>query len=415
MKITALIVAAGRGHRAASQAGGPPKQFRVLHGGDESGDMVLTRTLRQFAAHPAISAIMTVVHPDDEELYLGAVAPLTPAHLSKADSYAFGGATRSASVLNGLRALKNQSAKNQGAGDLVLIHDAARPFVSAKIIDDVIAALKTHDAALPVLDVTDTIKQITPDGLQTLDRQQLKRAQTPQGFVFAKILTAHEQAAKTGMTATDDAALAEQAGLSIALVAGDAANIKLTMPQDFYTSSNMETHTATGFDVHKFSADKATSVTLGGIEIAHSHRLIGHSDADVALHALTDALLGCVSAGDIGMHFPPSDPAHKNRDSADFLTFAVEKIAAAGGRITHLDLTLICEAPKIAPHRTAMQARIAALCGVAEKRVSVKATTTEGLGFTGRGEGIAAQAIASVSLPFSNLAFSNLASNQEQK
>lgn len=397
IRIAALIVAAGRGHRAYKSMQKTPKntslakQYRQL----PSGEQVLTRTLKQFETHHAIDTILTVIHPDDETLYQTAAAGI-----AKATAFAKGGATRQASVLNGLKALEKH------APQVVLIHDAARPFVSHEIINEVIDALSTYDAALPVLDVTDTIRHVCATGSQPLERASLKRAQTPQGFKFDIILAAHKNAVKQAQSVTDDITLAESNGYSVALVKGDEANIKLTTEQDFITINrmdmleNMQTHTALGFDVHRFrTSDDGGSITLGGLKISHSRSLEGHSDADVALHALTDALLGTISAGDIGAHFPPSNETHKNRDSADFLQFAVDKITAVNGRIIHLDLTLICEAPKIDPHRDAMQARIAEICGISPKRVSVKATTTEKLGFTGRGEGIAAQAVASVLLP----------------
>ena len=382
-QITALILAAGRGTRAR-QGDAPPKQYRTAGG----GAVVLAQSLHCFAAHRKIDRILPIIHPDDQPLYQAAAIKT-----DKLLPPVMGGKTRQESVLNGLLALEKQTPP-----DLVLIHDAARPFVSPSLIDGVIDALATHDAALPVLDATDTIKQISADGITTLPRENLKHAQTPQGFAFDKILPVHKNAASNGTPAPDDAALAETAGLSIALTAGDTANIKLTTQQDFANlAGHMHTHTAMGFDVHRFGAGDA--VRLGGVKIPHSHSLIGHSDADVVLHALTDALLGTLGAGDIGTHFPPDDPTHKNRDSADFLRFSVEKITEAGGQIIHLDVTLICEAPKIAPHRETMQARIGEICGLTANRVSIKATTTEKLGFTGRGEGIAAQAIASVRLP----------------
>ena len=283
------------------------------------------------------------------------------------------------------------------APDRVLIHDAARPFVTAALIDACIAALDNGDAVIPALPVTDTLKRAEGDTVTaTVPREKLYRAQTPQAFAFDKILAAHE-AATPGMT--DDAAIAEAAGLKVTLVDGDAKNIKLTHEEDFMTTSLLP-RTGAGFDAHRFDeAGSATEIMLGGIAIPHTHALIGHSDADVALHAITDALLGALAEGDIGDHFPPSDNTNKDRPSADFLAHAVTLAGSKQARISHIDLTVICEKPKIGPHRNAMRARIAKICGIEAGRVSVKATTTEGMGFTGRGEGLAAQALVTVLMP----------------
>ena len=303
----------------------------------------------------------------------------------------FGGAERQDSVLNGLKALMDD------APDRVLIHDAARPYVSGALINTCIAALENSDAVIPALPVTDTLKRAEGDTITTtVSRDNLYRAQTPQAFAFDKILAAHERAAK-GMT--DDAAIAEAAGLKVKLIDGDAKNIKLTHEEDFMTTSLMP-RTGSGYDVHRFdAAGSANEIMLGGIAVPHDCALIGHSDADVALHAITDALLGALAEGDIGDHFPPSDDAHKDRPSADFLSHAVTLAGEKQARISHIDLTLICEKPKIGPHRDAMRARIAEICRIEPSRVSVKATTTEGLGFTGRGEGMAAQALVTVLMP----------------
>ena len=322
----ALIVAAGRGTRA----GDTPKQYRKL----PDGQMVLTKTLSAFERHPGIDAVLTVIHADDRESYNAASKSI-----GKALPAVIGGATRQASVREGLEALAD------AAPDRVLVHDAARPFVSERLISDVLKALDTSACALPVLDVTDTIKQIVTDHedgavLSTPQRTHLKSAQTPQGFRFAALLQAHRQATHE---VTDDAALMEDK--NIALVQGETGNIKLTTPEDFTNMANTtryETRTGTGFDVHAFCP--GTEIRLGGLSIPHSKGLAGHSDADVALHALTDAILGSLALGDIGDHFPPSDAANKNRDSSEFLDFAVKLAAKSGGRITHLDLTIICEA-----------------------------------------------------------------------
>ena len=379
----AIIVAAGRGSRAGA---GLPKQYRAFPGG--TGETVLAATLRVFAEHKSISQIVTLIHKDDEALYEASVG-----RLQNADKISFqiGGAERQDSVFNGLKALADN------APDRVLIHDAARPYVTAALIDACIDELDQCDAITPALPVTDTLKRAEGDTIMgTVPRDGLYRAQTPQAFVFEKILAAHEKAAP-GMT--DDAAIAEAAGLKVKLIEGDAKNIKLTHEADFMTTSLLP-RTASGFDVHRFdAAGSAAQIMLGGIAIPHDRALIGHSDADVALHAVTDALLGALADGDIGDHFPPSDNTNKDRPSADFLTYAVALANNKHGCISHIDLTLICEKPKIGPHRDAMRAKIAELCGIDTNRVSVKATTTEGLGFTGRGEGLAAQALVTLLVP----------------
>ena len=382
-KTTALIVAAGRGSRAGD---GLPKQYRPLPTGD--GQTVLATTLAAFATHPAITTLVTVIHKDDVELY-----NISIKDIESIDNllFVFGGQERQDSVLNGLLALQ------EIGPDHVLIHDAARPYVSHALIDDCLAALVNHDAAIAALPVTDTLKRAENGTITaTVSRDNLFRAQTPQAFAYPAILAAHENA-PAGLT--DDAAVAEAAGLSVALVTGDPHNIKLTHEEDFMTATLLP-RTGSGFDVHRFDAPGSTdAIMLGGMAIPHDRALIGHSDADVALHAITDALLGALTAGDIGDHFPPSDAANKNRASADFLHHAVTLAADKQARITHIDLTLICEAPKIGPHRDAMRAKIAEICGLPISRVGIKATTTEGLGFTGRGEGLAAQALVSVTMP----------------
>lgn len=380
MKIAALIVAAGRGSRFG---GGIPKQYRPL-----AGQPVLRHSLAVFAAHPAVRAVRVVIHPDDRALYDDAAAGL---HLM--DPVA-GGAERQDSVRLGLESL-------EGMGfDAVLVHDAARPQVSRGLISRVVAALEDSDGALPAVPVADTLKRADSDGMvaATVPRDGLWRAQTPQGFRFAPLLAAHRAA--VGQALTDDAAVLEAAGGRVRLVQGDDANGKITLPEDLGAPASpavLSPRTGMGFDVHAFVPGDA--VTLCGVRIPHQARLSGHSDADVALHALADALYGAVGAGDIGRHFPPSDDRWKGADSALFLAHARDLVTALGGRIAHVDLTLICEAPKVGPHRAAMVARLATLLGVDEERVSVKATTTEGLGFTGRREGIAAQAIATVLMP----------------
>lgn len=392
MSVAALIVAAGRGSRARG-AGEPPKQYALI-----GGAPVLARTLAAFAAHPSIDLIQVVIHPDDRESYLAAVADAGAKLLPAVP----GGASRQRSVLNGLEALAAHQPR------AVLIHDAARPFVTPDIVDRVLSALASSPGALAAEPVADTLKRATPDNLVagTVDRDGLWRAQTPQGFAFEAILAAHRRAAAAGRDDfTDDAAIAEWDGLSVALVRGSAQNAKITTAEDLAmadrllgaTLAVMETRTGTGFDVHRFAA--GDHVWLCGVSIPHSQSLEGHSDADVGLHALTDAILGALGDGDIGQHFPPSDPQWKGAASHVFLADAARRVAARGGRIVNADVTLLCEAPRIGPHRDAMRAAIAAMLGIPVERVAVKATTTEGLGFTGRREGIAAMATASILLP----------------
>ncbi len=381
-KTVALVVAAGRGRRFG---GDLPKQYHDL-----AGRMVLRHTLAAFAANPEIDAVRAVIHPDDRQLY-----DLAAAGLGLLDPVP-GGASRQDSVRLGLESLRPL------APSKVLIHDGARPFIDAGTIGRVIAALDHHAAALPVVAVADTLKR-GADGVvvDTVDRNGLFRAQTPQGFRFADILAAH--LAVVGEDLTDDAAVAERAGLAVALVAGAEDNVKLTTATDLERARRLfegpgEVRGASGYDVHRFDPGKS-AVWLCGVEVPHDAGLEGHSDADVALHALTDAVLGAIAAGDIGRHFPPTDPQWKGAASHLFLAHAGALVAARGGRIVNVDVTIVCERPKVGPHRARMAARVAEILGIAQDRVSVKATTTEGLGFTGRREGIAAQAMASVWLP----------------
>lgn len=377
----ALIVAAGRGYRAG---GGLPKQYRTI-----AGQSVLRRSCMAFLDHPRIGGVRVVIHPDDRALYSESLAgldlmPPVP-----------GGETRHQSCRNGLEALADAPPRT------VLIHDAARPFVDRPTIDRVLDALDRAPGAIAAVPVTDTLKQ-SADGNRvgaTLNRAGLWRAQTPQGFEYTAILDAHRRVDSRGLT--DDAAVAEAAGIPVTLVEGSEDNIKLTREDDFRRAEAMlagqaDIRVGTGFDIHRFS--EGNGLMLCGIWISHDHGVSGHSDADVGLHALTDALLGAIGEADIGSHFPPSDPRWRDADSALFLRHAVSLVARRGGRIRHLDVTLICEVPKIGPYRDAMKARIAEIAGIAVDRVSVKATTTEGLGFIGRGEGLAAQAVATVGL-----------------
>lgn len=388
MIVDVIVVAAGRGQRAGE---GPPKQFRIL-----GGQTVLRRTLTCFAAEPAIRRIVPVIHPDDAAACEGSCNSLV-----KIARPVVGGASRQASVRAGLEALAADPP------DLVLIHDAARPFLSRELIARAIEAGAASGAAVPGLAVTDTLKRVDNNGdlASGPDRTSLRTVQTPQAFRFPLILSAHRAAAGRG-DLTDDAAVAEAAGHSVSIFPGEASNVKLTVPEDFARAERdlalalADVRTATGFDVHAFGA--GDHVVLGGVAIPHVSGVSGHSDADVVLHALTDALLGTIGAGDIGHHFPPSDPQWKGASSDRFLIHAVELVKAAGGRVAHLDATVICEAPKIGPHREAMRARIAQIAGIPVSRVSVKATTSEKLGFTGRREGIAALASATVRLPWTD-------------
>ncbi|MEI7872290.1 MAG: bifunctional 2-C-methyl-D-erythritol 4-phosphate cytidylyltransferase/2-C-methyl-D-erythritol 2,4-cyclodiphosphate synthase [Alphaproteobacteria bacterium] len=382
---TALIVAAGRG----SRFGGPlPKQYALL-----GAQPVLRRTLAALQAIPGIDRLRVVIAAGDEGHYRAAAEgfDLPPPIL--------GGPSRQLSVLNGLEALTTD------APDLVAIHDAARPFVQATDIAACLEAVAAQgvDGAVLGIPLADTLKRVTDKGTisATIPRDNLWRAQTPQIFRFAPLLQAHRDAAALGATETtaftDDAAVAERAGLKVVMVAGSGDNTKITTAEDLQRASTMETRTAFGFDVHGFAP--GTAVMLGGLSIPHVQTLGGHSDADVGLHALTDAILGTIGAGDIGLHFPPSDPQWRGASSDRFLKHALGLLAERGGRVIHLDLTLICEAPRIGPHREAMVNSIARIAGISRERVSVKATTTEGLGFTGRREGIAAQAVATVEVP----------------
>ena len=379
-RIAALIVGAGIGSRMGA---GRPKQYLPL-----GGVTVLRRAIEAFEGHAHfLMAVIGAGHEAEYEAAARGAYLLPPVR---------GGTTRQESVRAGLEALAEHDP------DFVLIHDAARPLVSSALIARVIAALESGaPAAIPALAVADTLRKQNSDGTwETVPREHMFRAQTPQGFVYASILKAHREHA--GESLTDDMALAELAGLEIVVVAGEEANIKITTQDDLAQAARLlgggsETRTGFGFDAHKFT--NGDHVFLCGVKIAHDHGLQGHSDADAGLHALTDALLGAISAGDIGQHFPPSDAKWKNAPSSLFLEHAASLVREAGAAIVNCDVTLICEAPKISPHRDAMRARIAEILKIDPARVSVKATTTEGMGFTGRAEGIAAQALATIERP----------------
>jgi 2-C-methyl-D-erythritol 4-phosphate cytidylyltransferase/2-C-methyl-D-erythritol 2,4-cyclodiphosphate synthase len=388
-RTAAIIVAAGRGLRAGS---GGPKQYRSI-----GGRTVISRAMEPFCRHPQIFAVQPVLNPDDAAMFNEAVSDM------RYQLPARGGATRQASVRAGLEALASQSP------DIVLIHDAARPFVTAAVISRAIDAAGLTGAAVPAIAVTDTIKLIGDTGHveATPERARLRIAQTPQSFRFEVILDAHRRAAREGRDDfTDDAALAEWAGLTVATFEGDPANMKLTTPEDFVREEARlgaalgDVRTGNGYDVHAFG--DGDHLMICGVRVPHTKGFLAHSDGDVGLHALVDAILGALADGDIGSHFPPSDPQWKGAASHQFLKYAVDRVTARGGRIAHLDVTLICERPKIGQYRDAMRARIAEITGLNLSRVAVKATTSERLGFTGREEGIAAMASATIRLPWSD-------------
>jgi 2-C-methyl-D-erythritol 4-phosphate cytidylyltransferase/2-C-methyl-D-erythritol 2,4-cyclodiphosphate synthase len=381
--IIALIVAGGKGLRMGGER---PKQYMPL-----CGKTVLWHSVQAFLEHPLVDQVLVVIHPEHQAMYDHAVAglPVLPV--------AFAGDERQGSVRNGLKALQAYQPNK------VLIHDGARPCVSAEIITAVIENTSQNQGAAPAVMVEDTLKQIEAGDLtETVDRTQLRRIQTPQGFLFEEIAALHESHYKEAVT--DDTALFGLAGKRIHAVCGSKRNIKVTDREDLAMAETMlnppmEYRTGQGFDVHAFCDAKApqnNQLRLGGVDIPYEQSLSGHSDADVALHALTDAILGAIGQKDIGYHFPPSDDTFKNMDSAVFLEKARQLVTDTRGKIVHVDITIICEAPRITAYRDAMEARIAEILTIDISRVSVKATTTEKLGFTGRKEGIAAQAVATV-------------------
>jgi 2-C-methyl-D-erythritol 4-phosphate cytidylyltransferase/2-C-methyl-D-erythritol 2,4-cyclodiphosphate synthase len=388
----AVIVAAGRGTRAGGEAG-LPKQYVPL-----AGVPVLAHSLRLLAAHEGISAVTAVIHPDDHARYAAAAQ----AFAGRLREPVHGGATRQESVRLGLQSLRDLEP------DRVLIHDAARPLLTADLVSRLIAALDDAEAAIAAEPVADTLKRAGEDGMiaATVDRANLWRAQTPQAFHFDAILAAHCKAAERGeVQFTDDAGLAEWAGMPVKLVASNGQNMKLTTAQDIALAerllapagAQLEPRVGSGFDVHAFAP--GDHVWLCGVKVAHTHKLEGHSDADVGLHALTDAILGAIGDGDIGQHFPPSEEKWRGARSRLFLEDAAARVKALNGRISNVDVTLLCEAPKVGPHRTEMRETIAEIIGIDASRVGVKATTMERLGFVGRREGIAALASATVLLP----------------
>ncbi len=392
-RVGVVIVAAGRGERMGQMQEGP-KQYRRI-----GGEPVLRRTLRSFLAHPRVEAVVVAIHPQDEELFAAAAEGLGGKVFA-----VHGGATRQASTRLALLALADH------APDIALIHDAVRPFVDVELIERVVAGTEGGHGSLPALAVSDTLKREGTGGLvgETVPRAGLHAAQTPQGFAYAAIRDAHERAHTAGRDDfTDDAAIAEWAGIPVRLVEGSPENGKITWARDIdmanarlgaaAPASFPDVRTGNGYDVHAFG--DGDHVTLCGVSIAHDRSLTGHSDADVGLHALTDALLATCGAGDIGTHFPPSDQRWKGAASRIFVEEAMRIVRENGGRLANADITLICEAPRIGPHRPQMCAAIAGMLGIVAARVSVKATTNERLGFVGRGEGIAAIATVSVVYP----------------
>ena len=389
-KTIVLIVAAGRGMRAG---GKQPKQYASL-----GNKAVLMRTIEAFIDHPLIDGVITVIHPDDRTLYKTATSVfderlLAPVH---------GANTRQQSVYNGLKALSGYHP------DFVLIHDAARPFITNDLIGKVISTLESHEAVLPVLPLSDTIKQVEDGAVtKTIARSQLFGAQTPQGFHFPLILDLHKRAQEVNdVEFTDDASIAEWAGIAVKTIKGTLANQKLTTPHDMQLArlvladkgaAQMEYRTGLGFDVHRF--EPGDGVILCGITIPFDKQLKGHSDADAAMHAVTDAIYGTIGEGDIGEHFPPNQAQWRGAASSVFLEHAVGLVRKRGGKLVNIDVTIICEQPKISPHREMMRAELSRIMGVDVSRVAVKATTTEKLGFTGRNEGIAAKAVATITLP----------------
>jgi len=375
--VVALIVAAGRGHRFGGEM---PKQYLKI-----GRNSVIREAVSSFLDHPRIDGVRVVIHPDDEELYGDAVSGLdlmTPV---------YGGAERQDSVRKGLESLADNPP------DHVLVHDAARPYVSGEMIDRILDSLGSAAGATLGIPVSDTLKRVVDGFVEaTVDRAGLWRAQTPQGFRYADLMEAHAKTAHLALT--DDAAVAEAAGMEVAIVDGDAGNVKITSPEDLKPidtgASADEMRVGQGLDVHKFGP--GNSVVLCGVEIPFEQALEGHSDADVALHSITDAVLGACGEGDIGDHFPPTDPQWRGTASEVFLFRAIELARSMGGELMNVDVTIVCEAPKIGPHRNAMRARVAEILGIEVSRVNVKATTTERLGFTGRGEGIAACSIVSL-------------------
>ncbi len=390
-ELAILVVAAGRGSRAG---GGIPKQYKSL-----AGRPLLARTLGALLRAAPGATVLPVIHKDDLDLYRASTS-----HFEAESCLAgpvFGGTTRQASVRLGLEALSAQ----EFPPAIVLIHDAVRLFVSGTLVQRAVAAAKIHGAAIPGVALTDTIKEIDTQAsvIATAPRARLRAAQTPQAFRFDLILAAHRKAASVGVDLTDDAAVAAWAGHCVHVFAGEASNMKVTTSEDLAMAETRlfrdlaDVRIGQGYDVHAFGP--GGHIWLGGLKIEHDRGLVGYSDADALFHAITDALLGALADGDIGSHFPPGDPQWRGAASRIFLAAASAKVRARGGVIAHIDATLVCERPKVGPHRDAIRASIAKIMEVPLERVAIKATTSEGLGFTGREEGIAALAVATIRLP----------------
>ena len=376
MTTTALIVAAGKGERLG---GGLPKQFRLL-----GGKPMLRRAVEALIGHRAIARVRVVIGSGQEELARAALSGLD------VGGFIEGGAERADSVRSGLARIE---------GEAVLVHDAARPFCPPQVVDRLLAPLEFFDGAAPVLPVGDTLARAADTLGEAVDREGMVRVQTPQAFRLSALRSAYES--WSGESPTDETTVARAAGLSVAAVQGDPSLEKVTTESDFaraeeWLASRMTPRTGLGFDVHAFAGEGP--IMMGGIAIPHPRGLAGHSDADVVLHAITDALLGAAGLGDIGEHFPPSDTKWKGASSDLFLAHAAKIVRDRGGIIDHVDCTIICEEPKVGPHRLEMKRKVAAILQLNEEQVSIKATTTEGLGFTGRREGIAAQAVANIRL-----------------
>jgi 2-C-methyl-D-erythritol 4-phosphate cytidylyltransferase/2-C-methyl-D-erythritol 2,4-cyclodiphosphate synthase len=388
-RVSLIVVAAGRGARLG---GAIPKQYLAC-----AGRPLICHAIEALTLAHEFAAATVVIHPDDRDLYDAAIAHLAPGAVRALTAPVFGGATRQRSVCNGLEAQAN------AGPEIVLIHDGARPFASRELVARAIEAARRHGAAVPATPMTDTVKQVDREGriVASPERASLRAVQTPQAFRFDLILAAHRTSARTDLT--DDAAVAEAAGHPVFVFDGDSDNVKVTTMPDLreaearLTSNATEVRVGQGFDVHAFAP--GDGVWLGGVLIPHDKKLEGHSDADVALHAIADAIYGALGEGDIGSHFPPSEARWRGADSSIFLAHATERVRARGGVVAHIDVTLICEAPKIGPYREAMRTRIAEIAGIAVGRTGVKATTSEGLGFTGRREGIACLAMATIRLP----------------
>ena len=391
-KCIALIVAAGRGTRFSGILSKNnyqiPKQYHEI-----GGKMILRRAITTFTAHPKINAVRVVIHPDDKELYNLAAMNLNI--LPPID----GGQSRQESVRLGLESIKDLNP------DIVLIHDGARPLIDFGTINRILAAIDEECGAVPAMPMIESVKKVDDKGfiIKNIERDALYTVQTPQGFPYKKLLKAHEKAKNDNINYTDDSAIATNYGIKVKIIPGNENNVKITSASDLIKASSgfsapSEIRTAIGFDAHRFDDDK-NAIILGGVKIQNTKGLKGHSDADVVLHAVTDAVLGTISAGDIGMHFPPSDPQWKNANSDIFLKHAVNILYERDGIINNVDITIVCESPKISPYRYEIVKRISDIMMIDEEKVSVKATTTEGMGYEGRREGISATAIVTVKLP----------------